>query len=162
MSKASLNDLNKYLTFVLGKEEYGLEILRVKEIIGLMAITAVPKMPTYVRGIINLRGKVIPVIDLRLKFEMERIQDTEETCIIVVDLGETLVGVVVDKVSEVLDIQEVDIDTTPSFGVVIDTSFILGIGKAKDKVVLLLDITKVLTSETTRFSDEVAELAEGM
>ncbi len=162
MSVADLEQLSKYLTFILGQEEYGLEILRVKEIIGLMAITAVPKMPDYVRGIINLRGKVIPVVDLRLKFEMERIQDTEETCIIVVDLGETLVGVVVDKVSEVLDIQDVDIDTTPSFGVAIDTSFILGIGKSKDKVVLLLDITRVLTSETIRLSEDETETQQEM
>lgn len=139
--------LNKYLTFTLGDEEYGLEILKVREIMGLMDITAVPRMPEFVRGVINLRGKVIPVIDLRLKFELESIEDSKETCIIVVDLVDTLMGIVVDKVSEVLDIGRSEIEETPSFGVSVDTRFILGMGKAKGRVVILLDIQKVLTSE---------------
>ena len=137
---------HKYLTFVLNKEEYGLEIMRVKEIIGLMEITPVPRMPDFVRGVINLRGRVIPVVDLRLKFGMKTTEDTQETCIIVVDLNDTLMGVVVDRVSEVLDVAEADIEEPPSFGVDLDTSFILGMGKAKDKVVILLDIKEVLTS----------------
>ncbi len=137
--------LNKYLTFRLGNEDYGLEILSVREIIGLMEITPVPKMPVFVRGVINLRGKVIPVIDLRLKFAMKQIDDTEETCIIVIDLGEFLMGVVVDKVSEVLDIQQSDIEDSPDFGVSVDTNYILGIGKTRGKVVILLDIRKVLS-----------------
>jgi purine-binding chemotaxis protein CheW len=135
----------KYLTFVLDMEEYGLEIMRVKEIIGLMEITPVPRMPDFVRGVINLRGRVIPVVDLRLKFGMKDAEDTQETCIIVVDLNDTLMGVVVDRVSEVLDVAEADIEEPPSFGVDLDTSFILGMGKAKGKVVILLDIKKVLT-----------------
>ncbi len=152
MSVVGFDQLSKYLTFVLGKEEYGLEILRVKEIIGLMTITKVPKMPEFVRGVINLRGTVIPVVDLRLKFGMAETADTEETCIIVVDLGEALVGVVVDRVSEVLDIEDTEIDETPSFGVSIDTSFILGIGKTKGKVVILLNIAKVLVDETAQLA----------
>ncbi len=139
--------LNKYLTFTLGDEEYGLEILKVREIIGLMEITNVPRMPNFVRGVINLRGKVIPVIDLRQKFGMERADDTKETCIIVVDLDGLLMGIVVDKVSEVLDIQEQDIEETPTFGVSVDTEFIMGIGKAKGKIVIVLDIRRVLTAE---------------
>jgi purine-binding chemotaxis protein CheW len=139
--------LSKYLTFALGGEEYGLEILKVREIIGLMEITNVPRMPEFVRGVINLRGKVIPVVDLRLKFSMEKNADTQETCIIVVDLGSMYMGVVVDRVSEVLDIADEEIEPTPSFGIDIDTSFILGIGKSKNKVVILLDINKVLTPE---------------
>lgn len=146
--------LNKYLTFALSDEEYGLEILKVREIIGLMEITRVPKMPGFVRGVINLRGRVIPVVDLRTKFVMDKIEDTEETCIIVVDLGEIVMGAVVDRVCEVLDIPEREIEATPSFGVQIDTEFILGIGKAKGRVIILLDIKKVLTTE------EVAMLAE--
>jgi purine-binding chemotaxis protein CheW len=138
--------LNKYLTFSLGDEEYGVEILKVREIIGLMEITRVPRMPGFVRGVINLRGKVIPVVDLRLKFDMPREEDTERTCVIVADLGETLIGVVVDKVSEVLGIAQADIDETPAFGVSVDTEFILGMGKTKGKVVILLDIEKVLTA----------------
>lgn len=143
----------KYLTFVLNREEYGLEIMRVKEIIGLMEITPVPRMPEFVRGVINLRGRVIPVVDLRLKFGMEHTEDTQETCIIVVDLNDTLMGVVVDRVSEVLDVAQTDIEEPPSFGIDLDTSFILGMGKAKSKVVILLDIRKVLTDNGVIMED---------
>lgn len=143
----------KYLTFSLAGEEYGLEILRVREIIGLMEITAVPRTPGFVKGVINLRGKVIPVIDLRLKFGMEEGERTDETCIIVVDVGAVEMGIVVDKVSEVLSIAEEEIEDTPSFGVDVDTEFILGIGKAADRVTILLDIAKVLTAS------EIAGLA---
>ncbi len=160
MAAGGFDRLNKYLTFVLGEEEYGLEILRVKEIIGLMTITKVPKMPKYVRGVINLRGVVIPVVDLRLKFGMASIEDTKETCIIVVDLGETLIGVVVDKVSEVLDIDDTQIDEAPSFGAHVDTSFIYGIGKTKDKVVILLDIAKALVSETAQLGELIQKRGE--
>ncbi len=150
------NRLDKYLTFSLGDEEYGVEILKVREIIGLMEITKVPRMPEFVRGVINLRGKVIPVIDLRLKFGMAAEEDTERTCVIVVDLGETLIGVVVDKVSEVLAIAESEIDDTPAFGVSVDTEFILGMGKTKGKVIILLDIKKALTFGEIKTLAEVA------
>lgn len=147
--------LSKYLTFTLGAEEYGLEILKVREIIGLMDITRVPRMPDFVRGVINLRGKVIPVIDLRQKFGMETQEDTQETCIIVVDLSSTMMGVVVDKVSEVLDIADEEIEETPDFGVKINTDFIQGVGKSKGKVVMLLDIGMVLTAEETQSISEI-------
>jgi purine-binding chemotaxis protein CheW len=135
----------KYLTFVLAGEEYGLEILKVREIIGMMDITAVPRTPDFVKGVINLRGKVIPVVDLRLKFSMPSAEKTSETCIIVVDVGRVEMGIVVDKVSEVQDIAGNDIEDAPSFGVSVDTEFILGIGKARGEVTILLDIEKVLT-----------------
>jgi purine-binding chemotaxis protein CheW len=137
----------KYLTFVLANEEYGLEILKVREIIGLMDITAVPRTPAFVKGVINLRGKVIPVVDLRLKFNMPEAERTDQTCIIVVDVGQIEMGIIVDKVSEVLDIEAGEIEDTPSFGVDLNTDFILGIGKAGGKVTILLDINKVLTTE---------------
>ena len=140
----------KYLTFKLVNEEYGLEILKVREIIGMMSITKVPRTPEFVRGVINLRGKVIPVIDLRRKFGMENIADTEETCIIVVDVSrseDTLqIGILVDSVSEVLDIRGKDIEDAPSFGTDLDTDFILGMAKAKGSVKILLNIEKVLNS----------------
>lgn len=136
----------KYLTFVLAGEDYGLEILKVREIIGMMEITAVPRTPEFVKGVINLRGKVIPVIDLRLKFGMEEAEYTEETCTIVADVGGVEIGIIVDKVSEVMDIADSDIDETPSFGGSVDTDFILGMGKAEDRVTILLDISKVFTS----------------
>jgi purine-binding chemotaxis protein CheW len=135
----------KFLTFFLGSEEYGLEILKVHEIIGMMPITSVPRTPVFVRGIINLRGKVIPVVDLRLKFEMEGKEQTEETCIIVVQANGVQVGVIVDKVSEVLDIIAEDIEDAPSFGTDVNSDYILGIGKSEGRVKLLLDIDKVLS-----------------
>jgi len=144
----------KYLTFILGDEEYGLEILKVREIIGLMDITSVPQTPDYIKGVINLRGKVIPVIDLRLKFGMEPAEYTEETCIIVVDMGQAMIGILVDTVSEVLDIAADQIEPPPSFGSRIDTQFILGMGKIKGKVKILLEIDKVLSSE------ELADLVD--
>lgn len=137
----------KYLTFVLAEEEYGLEILKVREIIGMMDITAVPRTPDFVRGVINLRGKVIPVVDLRCKFGMPTTEATDETCIIVVDVGNVEMGIIVDKVSEVLDIVSEDIEPPPQFGVSVDTDFILGMGKANNRVTILLDISKVLTGE---------------
>lgn len=138
----------KYLTFALGKEGYGLEILKVREIIGYMDITAIPQTPAYVKGVINLRGQVIPVIDLRAKFAMEIAERTEETCIIVVEIntGKTRfsTGIVVDRVSEVLDIPDSNIENPPEFGSNVDTQFILGMGKVNDSVKILLDIDKVL------------------
>ena len=140
----------KYLTFNLSGEQYGLEILRVKEIIGLMEITRVPRIPDFVRGVINLRGKVIPIIDLRKKFDMESTEDTEQTCIIVVDIMQENVslqmGIVVDSVSEVLDINEDSVEETPTFGTSVSTVFIKGIAKTKGGVKILLNIEEVLTT----------------
>ena len=153
-STAARERAGKYLTFTLADEEYGLEILKVREIIGLMDITAVPRTPGFVKGVINLRGKVIPVIDLRLKFNMVEAERTEQTCIIVVDVGHVEMGIIVDKVSEVLNIAGGDIEDTPSFGVNVDTGFILGLGKANNRVTILLDISKVLGG------DEMSDLAE--
>jgi purine-binding chemotaxis protein CheW len=138
----------KYLTFALANEEYGIEILKVREIIGYMSITAVPRMPDFVKGVINLRGQVIPVIDLRCRFSMDLKAITDQTCIIVVDInheGRSLnVGLVVDRVQEVLDIDQENIDDAPQFGTGVDTDFILGIGKAGSSIKILLDIDRVL------------------
>ncbi len=140
----------KYLTFTLGMEEYGIGILKVKEIIGMMPITCVPRTPEFVKGVINLRGKVIPVIDLRLRFRMEAISYTDHTCIIVVetdnDMGIILMGVVVDSVSEVLNIADDEIEETPDFGTDLDTDYILGLAKTQGRVTILLDIDKVLSA----------------
>jgi purine-binding chemotaxis protein CheW len=137
----------KYLTFVLDQEEYGLEILKVREIIGMMDITTVPQTPDFVKGVVNLRGKVIPVVDLRLKFGMNEVEATQETCIIVVEVGGVQMGIVVDTVSEVLDIEESAIEDPPRFGTQVDTAFIRGMGKVDKRVKILLDIEKVLSSE---------------
>jgi len=142
------NGGSKFLTFVLGQEEYGLEILKVREIFGYMNITSVPQTPSYVKGVINLRGKVIPVVNLRSKFGMPEIEVSDETCIIVVDIvcGSASIetGIVVDKVSEVLDILGSNIEPPPQFGNAVDTKFILGMGKVNERVKILLDINAVL------------------
>lgn len=142
----------KFLTFSLGEEEYGLEILKVQEINGMMPITRVPRTPEWVRGVINLRGRVIPVVDLRLKFGLEATEDTERTCIIVVQLDRddlTLVmGIVVDAVSEVLNLVDDQIEQAPNFGSDAAAQFIIGVGKiAGQGFVLLLDIDAVLGSD---------------
>ena len=150
----------KYLTFTLDKEEYGIGILRVKEIIGMMPITPVPKTPEYIKGVINLRGKVIPVMDLRLRFGMDKIDYNERTCIIVVEIdghtGTVMVGIVVDSVSEVLNIKEEDIEDTPTFGAKLSTDYILGMAKMDGEVKILLEIDRVLKSEEIEKIEAVA------
>ncbi len=150
-STATESREGKYLTFALGAEEYGLEILTVREIIGYMDITAVPQTPGHVKGVINLRGQVIPVIDLRMKFGMDEVEVTEQTCIIVVETeleSRTFqTGIVVDHVSEVLDIQADQIEDAPQFDSSVNTNFILGMGKIGESVKILLDIGRVLAGD---------------
>jgi len=152
---------DKYLTFKLGNEEYGIEILKVQEIIGIMNVTAVPRTPTFVRGVINLRGKVIPVVALRLKFAMEGIEDTERTCVIVVQVaakhGDITMGIIVDEVSEVLEIAAGETEPPPSFGASVDTDFILAVGKVGDRVVMLLDVDKVLSGGELAVMEQVSK-----
>ncbi len=135
----------KYLTFFLANEEYGVEILKVHEIIGMLPITRVPRTPKFVCGVINLRGKVIPIIDLRQRFGMST-ELASAACIIVVQVRGTQLGVVVDKVSEVLSISDQEIEPTPSFGVDVNTEYLLGLAKGEGRVRLLLDIDRVLTA----------------
>jgi purine-binding chemotaxis protein CheW len=141
----------KYLTFSLDQEEYGIGILKVKEIIGLMRITPVPQTPEHVKGVINLRGKVIPVIDLRIRFGMSSSEYTDRTCIVVVEIvaatGRLHIGVVVDSVSEVLNIKGSDIEETPEFGTTLNTDYILGMAKTAGGVKILLDIDRVLSAD---------------
>ncbi|MBX7257218.1 MAG: chemotaxis protein CheW [Candidatus Hydrogenedentes bacterium] len=150
----------KYLTFILGAEVYGLRILTVQEIIGIMKVTHVPRTPDFVRGVINLRGKVIPVVDLRVQFGMKSCEDSNTTCVIVVqvlwgDEGST-VGLIVDEVSEVIDIRPNQIEPAPSLTASDGTAFILGMGKVGDKVVMLLDTNRVLSR---RELDAIATLS---
>ncbi len=148
--QASLEKEGKYLSFTLAEEEYGIGILKVKEIIGMMPITSVPQTPDFVKGVINLRGKVIPVMDLRLKFGMEEMDYTERTCIIVVEIegqtGTIMIGIVVDAVSEVLNIKADDIEDAPTFGAKLETESILGMAKMEGGVKILLDIDRVLSA----------------
>ena len=151
----------KFLTFLMANEKYGLEILKVREIIGIMDVTPVPTTPAFVRGVINLRGKVIPVVDLRLKFGMDAKEDTQRTCIIVVHLTresqEMIMGIIVDEVSEVLDIDQDQIEPPPSFGADIRTDFILGMGKVNQRVVTMLDIDRVLSEREIALVENSAE-----
>ncbi|NCC96759.1 MAG: purine-binding chemotaxis protein CheW [Synergistales bacterium] len=149
----------KYLTFSLGKEEYGIPIGRVKEIIGMMEITEVPRTPSFIRGVINLRGKIIPLMDLRLKFGLQEKEYTERTCIIVVEMmGEErsiqMMGIVVDMVSEVVNIGEGEIEVPPQYGGG-QVRFLAGMGKVKGKVVMLLDIHKVLDYQEMAMIKEI-------
>lgn len=152
------NDVGgKFLSFWLADEEYGLEILKVRELMGIMDITRVPQTPKFVRGVINLRGKVIPVIDLREKFSLPPKKYDDQTCIIVVQV-DTLMGIIVDTVQEVHDIPSADIAPPPKMGAAVDTRFLLGMGKVGDEVKLLLDIDKVLSSdELVQALEEVVE-----
>ncbi len=149
--KAMADREGKYLTFSMADEEYGIEIEKIKEIIGMMQITTVPQTPEFVKGVINLRGKVIPVVDLRARFGMESIDYTERTCIIVVEIqvqsSTIMIGVVVDAVSEVLNIKGDDIEETPTFGAKLNTDYILGMAKMEGGVKILLDIDRVLSAE---------------
>jgi len=150
----------KYLTFTLADEEYGIGILKIKEIIGMMSITTVPQTPEFVKGVINLRGKVIPVMDLRLRFGMEPIDYNERTCIIVVEIegvaGTIQIGLVVDTVSEVLNINSEDIEKAPTFGAKLNTDYILGMAKVEGGVKILLDIDQVISEEEIGMIEEAA------
>lgn len=157
MSTAILNEKRssslegKYLTFSLGQEVYGIGILKVREIIGYVPITPMPKTPPYIKGVVNLRGQVIPVLDLRLRFEMPAADVTEQTCIIVVEVSLNNrmhhAGLIVDRVQEVLYVEGKDIEQTPQLGAVVRADFILGIGKADNGIKILLDIDRVVQSD---------------
>jgi purine-binding chemotaxis protein CheW len=158
--KAMAHREGKYLTFTLGGEEYGIGILKIREIIGMLPVTAVPRTPAHVKGVINLRGKVIPVIDLRAKFGLPEAPYTERTCIVVVETsaggGKILMGIVVDAVSEVLAIKAKDIENAPAFGARLDTEYILGMAKTEKGVRILLEIDRVLSAGEATLVAEAA------
>jgi len=137
----------RFLTFKLGEESFGLEIKYVTEIVGIQPITNIPEVPNYVKGIINLRGKVISVIDVRIKFKKEPVEYDERTCIIVIDIDDISIGLIVDEVSEVVTIKDEDIVPPPSYKTGFQNKYIKGVGKYKDGVKLLLDSNKLLTNE---------------
>ncbi len=157
-AKPTINRQGKYLTFSLADEEYGIGILKIKEIIGMMPITTVPQTPEFIKGVINLKGKVVPVTDLRIRFGIDAGDYTERTCIIVVEIEREIamlqIGIVVDSVSEVLNIRDKDVENAPTFGIKLKTDYILGMAKIGGGVKILLDIDRVLNAE------EMAELAK--
>ena len=150
---AALQDARagKYLTFQLANEEFGIRVLKVREIMGLQEITAVPQTPAHIKGVINLRGKVVPVVDLRLKFGVAAAEYTQRTCIIVTQIqsetGPVMMGIVVDGVSEVLNLTGAEIEDTPDFGEEFSGGYLLGMAKVKGKVKILLDIDRVLSTQ---------------
>ena len=151
----------KYLVFQLGREEFGIRVPKVREIMGVQDITAVPQQPAHVKGVINLRGKVIPVVDLRLKFGLPPAPYTQRTCIIVVQLrggaNSVLTGIVVDGVAEVLNLAAADIEDTPDFGHGAATPYLLGMAKVKSKVKILLDIDEVMNTQELCGLDVLAQ-----
>lgn len=156
----------KYLVFELGREEFGIRVLKVREIMGVQDITCLPQTPAHVKGVINLRGKVVPVVDLRLKFGMPEQEYTLHTCIIVVQVqrqaGPKMMGIVVDGVAEVLTLTAADIEDTPDFGAAAAPSYLLGIAKVKGKVKILLEIDQVLNSQDmSELAPMIQQPAEG-
>lgn len=155
------NLAGKYLTFSLQEEAYGLGILKVQEIIGMMKVTHVPRMPGFVRGVINLRGKIIPVVDLRIQFGLPAQKDTSKTCIIVVqvrrDQGSITMGILVDEVAEVIDLKSEQIEPPPSFGTAVCTEFLLGMGKTNNKVVMLLEIDRIMADDQMQLVEQARE-----
>ena len=154
MQSVAQNSLNldtsggsQFLTFSLYHEEFGIEILRVQEIKGLSRITSIPNMPKHVQGVINLRGTVVPIVDLRLRFNLPEAEYNQFTVIIVVTIGERTVGLVVDSVSDVLDVPTEDIEAAPQLGGDVDCSFLKGIAKSRDRLITLLDMDEIICAE---------------
>lgn len=139
--------LEKYLTFIVDEEVYGLEILKVREIVAMMHISKVPLVPNFVKGVINLRGKVIPVIDIRLKFNMQAIEYDDHTTIIIVDIDDIAIGFIVDKTSEVVKIDKTNLMPPPKFGTSIDTSFIKSMAKTQGNITMIVDLDKIFSNE---------------
>ena len=159
MSVTSISDIRQYLTFQLSEEVFALDVSHVREILEFTTVTKVPKTPEYMRGVINLRGSVVPVLDMRLKFGMSMTEKTVNTCIIVVEVsfeGETsIIGALVDSVEEVFELEPGQIEPAPKIGVQLKTEFIKGMGKRDDRFIIILDIDKV-------FSSEELSMAEGV
>lgn len=167
MSQATMqNDFSsggphKFLTFALAGEEYGISIMKIKEIIGMMQVTVLPQTPDYVKGVINLRGKVIPIIDLRCKFNLEQVEPSERTCIIVIesendDQTQTLVGLIIDAVSEVINLKGDEVEPAPTMQSNLNEQLILGLAKCESGVKILLDIDKVINHDELREIEQEA------
>lgn len=165
MAVTAITEIDQYLTFRLEKEMYGIQVSKVKEVLEYIDITRVPRMPEYMRGVINLRGSVVPVIDMRLKFGLDTIETTVDTCIIVIEVDaedETItVGALADSVSEVIEIQPSEIEPAPKIGTTLDTTFIKGMGKHRDEFIIILEIDKIFTSQEISAVTGGAQTAAG-
>jgi purine-binding chemotaxis protein CheW len=147
MAQQDVGDENQFVTFTIGTETYGVEVLRVQEIIGMTGITHVPNTLSFMKGVINLRGAVVPVVDMRLKFQMQEREYDAFTVIIIVEVLDRLVGMIVDTVSDVANIPINSIQDTPHFTAKIETDFIKGIGQLENRLIIILDVDRILTSE---------------
>jgi purine-binding chemotaxis protein CheW len=158
MSEETMHGSGQYLTFTLGEEVFALDIGTVREVLEYTAITRIPRMPTFMKGVINLRGHAVPVMDMRLKFGMPETEHTVNTCIIIVEVARegdrVVLGALADSVREVVDMDQTEIENAPSMGAAVDAQFLRGIGKLGDEFVLLLDIDKSFSL------DEIAAIAE--
>lgn len=161
MSVPSIKDVRQYLTFKLGEEVFAMDVSHVREILEFTGVTKVPKTPDYMRGVINLRGSVVPVLDLRLKFGMSMTEKTVNTCIIVLEVsleGEKIVlGALVDSVQEVFELDPEQIEPPPRIGIQIKTDFIKGMGKRNDHFIIILDIDRLFTSEELACATDTGE-----
>ena len=164
MSVPSIIDTRQYLTFQLGEEVFGVDVTHVREILEFTTVTKVPRTPEFMRGVINLRGSVVPVLDMRLKFGMTRTEKTVDTCIIVVEVSfeeeTTIIGALVDSVQEVFELEPDQIEPAPKIGIQLKTEFIRGMGKRDDHFIIILDINKVFSSEELTFIEGMGNQGE--
>jgi len=154
---ASPGPVQELLTFTLGKEEYGIEILKVQEIRGYDSVTAIPNSPDFIKGVINLRGVIVPIVDLRIKFALGSAEYNQFTVVIILSVANRVVGIVVDSVSDVLALGDEQLRPPPELGTIMDSSYIIGLGALQDRMLILVDIEKLLTSRDLGLIDQVSQ-----
>ena len=156
-NSASGHSMNEFLSFTLGKEEYGIEILKVQEIRGYDAVTAIANTPEFIKGVINLRGIIVPIVDMRIKFGLGNITYDELTVVIVLNIGKRVVGMVVDGVSDVLTLKPEQIKPAPEFGGTFDTRYLIGLGTVEDRMLILVDIEKLMVSSDMELIEKISD-----
>lgn len=155
-SNGTNSGAGEYLTFVLGTEEYGLDILKVQEIRGYDAVTQIANTPDFIKGVVNLRGKIVPIVDLRIKFDLGKVEYNEFTVVIILNLGGRVVGIVVDGVSDVMALKEEQLSDVPSLVTSIDTKYIVGLATVEEQMLILVDIEKLMSSDEMELIDNAA------
>ncbi|PKF62204.1 chemotaxis protein CheW [Psychromonas sp. psych-6C06] len=156
VDEMSSTDDNGYLTFTLGEEEYGIDILTVQEIRGYDSVTTIANMPDFIKGVINLRGIIVPIVDMRIKFSLGEVTYNEMTVVIILNVAERVVGMVVDGVSDVISLNESQIKDAPEFGAVLDTQYIRGLGVIDERMLILIDIENLMTSKEMALVEALA------
>ena len=157
IAEMSSSDDNGYLTFTLGKEEYGIDILTVQEIRGYDAVTTIANMPEFIKGVINLRGIIVPIVDMRIKFSLGDVTYDEMTVVIILNVADRVVGMVVDGVSDVISLNEAQIKDAPEFGAVLDTQYLKGLGVVDERMLILIDIENLMTSKEMALVETLVE-----